>query len=172
MDNLNSLLPRVIRDLGLLTSELQKIDGVLNGGRHRSAEVQIISNTRSAKAGLDGETPELPPVIPGQYQGLRPIDALENYLRARRGVRIRLARAVEDLLAGGADSGPKKARSPIAAKRMMQDLKIAIPNKAKVFAWEPMAKTRTGRPGTPRGDVSITIWLAARASPQPNVDNS
>ena len=162
MDNLNSLLPRVIRDLGLLTSELQKIDGVLNGGGHRSAEVQIISNARSAKTGMDADDPNLPSVIPGQYVGQRAIDALENYLRARPRLRIPLDKAVQELIAGRANTG-QPGRNSDPAKRMTHNLKIAVPNRTETFGWEPVVETRKGLPGMPKGNASVTVWLAEEA---------
>lgn len=178
MDNLNSLLPRVIRDLTLLTNELQKIDGVLNGGRHQSADVQTTSKTRSVKTGTEAHTPHSPSVIPGQYAGQRAIDALENYLRARKGLRVPLDRCVQDLIAGGAGTDKTAGRSSDPARRMTHNLKIAVPNRPETFCWEPVVASRKGLPAMPRRpgrkgpDVSVTVWLTTGASPHRNVNDS
>lgn len=116
----------------------------------------ILATIRREKAGINGNSQDQTPVIPGQYAGQRAIDALENYLRARKGMRIPLDRCVQDLIIGGADTGQPRGRSADPFRRMRHNLKIAIGNLTDLFAWEPVADTDTG---VPRGDVKITIWL-------------
>lgn len=116
--------------------------------------------TLQVQSGVDGNVPDLPAVIPGQYIRQRAVDALENYLRSRKGLRIPLDRAVQDLIAGGANAGEPGGRNSDPAKRMRHNLKIAVPNRTETFGWEPVVKTRKGLPGMPKGNVSVTVWLA------------
>ena len=126
---------------------------------------QILARIRSAKTGTPENETQV--VISGQYAGQRAIDALENYLRARKGQRIPLDRCVQDLIAGGANTGEPRGRSSDPVRRMTHNLKIAIPNRSETFGWEPMAYSRKGLPAIPRRgpgrkgkDVSVTVWLS------------
>lgn len=103
------------------------------------------------------------PVRKNEFQGLRAVEALENYLRARPGIRISLKQAVEQILQGGAAWGEPRGRSADPARRAIHNLKIAFSNRSKTFAWEPKTLTRKGWPGVPKGDVDIVVWLAESA---------
>ena len=125
---------------------------------------QIIANIVKVQSGVDGSSlPDLPAVIPGQYVGQRAVDALENYLRGRKGLRIPLDRAVQDLIAGGADTGQPGGRSADPAERMTHNLKIAIPNRTETFGWEPVVTTQQGTAGNAAGECEYYSLVSRRS---------
>jgi hypothetical protein len=106
----------------------------------------------------------VPHVKPHEYDGLRAIDALENYLRSRPGIKLPLAQAVEHVLKGGAAWGSPRGRSSDPVRRAIHNIKIALPNRTKTFSWEPTTITAKGWKAAPKGNVPITIWLAESAT--------
>jgi hypothetical protein len=112
---------------------------------------------------------DLPPVRSEEYKGKRAMDALESYLRVRRGFKIPLALAAADLVEGGCDPGAPRGKKVDPAALVAHTLKIGVPNRLDVFDFEPklLRKTKTGRerfiipPKTP--DENIKFLLSASA---------
>ncbi len=88
-----------------------------------------LAAARRALAELEEMTPprdasSVPPVKPRDYQAMRPIDALEGYLKARRGVRIQFSKAEHDLVEGGVDPGQARWKNKDPEALVAQTLKI------------------------------------------------
>ena len=99
----------------------------------------------------------VPPVRPQEYAGMRAVDALESYFKGRRGLKISLARAVEDLIAGGVDPGKPRGRKTDPAGLVAHTIKITLPNRRETFNWTPDGLLKGVR------SEEITIWLAESA---------
>lgn len=154
MDNLNSLLPSVIRHLAILTNELQRLDEVLHG--------------RSSEAQISIQTPEFASVKPDRYRGERAIDAAIAYLKENpRRVHIPLSQIVDALVQGGADHGKPRRPNDTPAALISHTLKIGIPNRhPETLDWEPKEINRkTGklivRKRVPNS--KIMVWLTDMA---------
>ena len=94
------------------------------------------------------------------------IKALEQYFRARRGLRIPLSKAVADVLRGGADPGKPRGKQTDPFSLVAHVIKISLPNKTKIFDWEPKVSTKKGKVGAPSRSTpvdKITVWLAEGA---------
>jgi hypothetical protein len=152
VDNLNSLLPRVIRELGTLSSELQKLDRVLNGGEHRSAEAQSLIGS-----------PELSPVRANRYKGKRAIEAAIDYVRENRGVHIPLSQIIDALVQGGADPGKARRGHETPAQLISHTLKIGIPSRDELD-YEPKGKSPKDKPVIPKkvSNNQVFVWLSAK----------
>lgn len=132
--------------------------------RQLDAVTRAIENLDDAMNQSGGQTIGAPPPRPHEYDGLRAIDALENYLRSRPGIKLPLAQAVEHVLKGGALWGSPRGRSSDPVRRAIHNIKIALPNRTKTFSWEPTTITAKGWKAAPKGDVPIMIWLAESAT--------
>lgn len=135
-----------------LEKELAYIDEVLNDLRKRR---------KNKNSGLDS----LPDVREGEFMGKRPVDALEWYLKARRGVRLPLSKVVADLVIGGAHPGNPRGSQTDPAALIAHTLKIGIPNRKRLFDFTPKATSKKGLPVIPRKtpDSEIIVWLAETA---------
>jgi hypothetical protein len=117
---------------------------------------------RRSKPGLD----HLPPVRSDEYKGMRAMDALEAYLRVRRGFKIPLPIAAADLVEGGCDPGAPRGKKSDPIALVSHTLKIGVPNRPKLLEYAPDAiAPKTGAHVIPKGtrDEDITVWLAASA---------
>lgn len=151
-----------------------------NGDLVATAEHTLITQRDKAKAALDALNAaidslralratnghrEYPPVGPEEYKGKRAIDALELYLRVRRGAKVTLSQAVEDLVKGGAYPGdPRKGQSDPTAL-IMHTLKIGIPQKSRIFEFEPKLPAKNHKFKFPRkisNDLCF-VWLGPGA---------
>jgi hypothetical protein len=112
----------------------------------------MIKRLREAKKRIMGGVAEIPPVKPGEYVSMRPVDALEHYLKARRGLRIPLNRAVSDLVAGGVDAGQPRGKKNDPAALVTHTLKISLPNRKDTFGWSPEHINPKGR--------HVIAWLS------------
>ena len=108
---------------------------------------------------------KIPPVKSRDYQGNRAVDALENYLKARRDLRIPLSKAVRDLLAGGVDPGKPRGRINDPEALVSRTIKISLPNKSTIFEWTPQGLSKKGKTIVKKGanDDDIFVWLADEA---------
>lgn len=102
-------------------------------------------------------TSNLPPVTPGEFRGMRISNALEPYIRLRRGHRIPFKRIVDDLLEGEVNPGAPRGRKTDPRTLIAQTLKITLPNRTNLVDWEPK--------GSLMGidEDLITVWLASTA---------
>jgi len=116
----------------------------------------ILENLRAARKTAAGGQ-DIRPVSPEEYRGLRIVDALETYLRARRGIKIPLPRIIEGLVVGGVDPGKPRRNRTDPAALISQTIKISLPNNDRIFAWEPK--------GLLKGvdESTIFVWLAPSA---------
>lgn len=89
----------------------------------------ILANMRTFREQLADEVPGVPHVRPGQYQGMRPVDALESYLRIRKGNQVPLPKIVADLVVGGVNPGAPRGRKNDPAGLIEHTLKISLPPK-------------------------------------------
>lgn len=109
---------------------------------------------------------DLPVVRSDEFRGKRAVDALDAYLRARRGFKIPLSRAVADIVAGGVDPGQPRGNKSDPAALVSHTLKIALPNRRTTFSYEPDGVSKkTGAHVIPKGskDEDIIVWLADTA---------
>lgn len=97
-----------------LAVEIQEIDFVI-------ARLRPNGEAHSSNSGI-------PPVTPGEYQGMKMTNAFEAYLKKRPGVKIPIDRVVADLEIGGADMG--------LPKRHRQNLKILMRNRTTLVEWD------------------------------------
>ena len=146
VDNLALAEESIIRELDILNSKKRSLERILADIRSNSA-----ANCFTVL-----------PVQPDEYKGMKVTRALENYLRARRGMRIPLSRAAHDLVAGGVPHGKPRGRKSDSVGLVEQSLKIGLPYLTRIFSWEPMVQTTKGLPGVPKG-VDSSVWLAQTA---------
>lgn len=116
----------------------------------------LISNVRAVRISGAGEKP-YPPVREHEYQGMRAVDALESYLRGRRGMKIPLSRIAQDLVKGGVNPGEPRGKKNDPTLLVDHTLRISLPNKRRLFSWEPDESLKG------IDSDKITIWLATTA---------
>lgn len=142
---------------------------LLEGKRQLEKELayieEVLTDIRRRKQKKSSGIDALPDVKEGEFMGKRPVDALEWYLKARRGIRIPLSKAVADLLIGGAHPGNPRGRQSDPAALIAHTLKIGIPNRRKLFDFTPKGTSSKGRAVIPRRtpDGDILVWLAETA---------
>ena len=110
----------------------RKREELMGEVRDLMGEVRKIDET-IANFGSNGNAPaappvEIPPVIPGQYKGMRMSVALESYLKARPGMTIPIDKVVDDLRVAGAEMG--------LMKRHRQNLRITMQARKQLVEWD------------------------------------
>jgi hypothetical protein len=106
-----------------------------------------------AKRGENG----IRPVVPGEFKGLRVIEALEQYMRARQGSKIPLTRIVEALMLGDVEPGKPRGTRTDPAALISTAIKISLWNNKRLFSWEPEGSLEG------RSESQILVSLAATA---------
>jgi len=132
--------------------------------RKELLELKASVEAMERRAGYSLE--QLPLVRPNEYKGMRAVDALESYLRVRRGFKIPLARAVADLVEGGVDPGQPRGKKTDPVGLVSHTLKISIPNRPTIFSYAPEAVAeKSGARILPKGikDEDVTVWLSESA---------
>ena len=127
---------------------------------------EMLARIREGKKRLNNTGgSDLPPIKPGEYASMRPVDALAVYLRTRRGSRIPLSHAVKDLIVGGVYPGQPRGKKNDPAALVTHSLKIALPNRRDTFGWEPEETNSKGHVVIPRkvSDDHIRVWLEETA---------
>jgi hypothetical protein len=154
-----------VRSVNLAKEEL------LKGKRELEQELKTLNEhlvnmeAVERRSGHGQSLDALPVVKKDEFRGMRAVDALENYLRARRGFKIPLPRIVADLVEGGVDPGHARGKKSDPAALVSHTLKIGIPNR-KAFGYHPDSiSEKTGAHVIPKGvkDEEITVWLGDAA---------
>jgi hypothetical protein len=117
---------------------------------------------RDGTESMEEEDSKIPHVKQREYEGMRGIDALERYLKDRRGMRIRLSKAVKDLIEGGADPGQPRRGITDPEELVAHALKIGLSGNARVFDWSPQGLSKEKRTIVKKGvpDDQVFVWLA------------
>jgi hypothetical protein len=159
-----------VRSVNLAKEELLKgkreLEQELKTLNEHLANMEAVERRSGHSQSLD----TLPIAKKDEFKGMRPIDALENYLRARRGFKIPLPRIVADLVEGGVHPGSNRGKTSDPAELVSWTLKISVPSR-KAFGYHPAGVSeKTGAPIIPKRvgdklveDEEITIWLADAA---------
>lgn len=153
-----------LRVVNLAREELLK--GLREAEQQVKTFKEILSRLDEVEQRSNFNLSHLPPVRQNEYRGMRAMDALESYLRARRGFKVPLKRAVEDLLEGGVDPGRSRGKQTEPSALISHTLKIGIPNRRSTVAYQPdSVSAKTGAHVIPRGvpDDQIILWLAETA---------
>jgi hypothetical protein len=142
-DGLDEMLSTAIRRRAEAMRQVETFD------KHIANLKRDIAERDGVKGG-----PELPPVTPGQYAGMRPTGAVLAYLKARPGFKIPIERVVKDLLEGGVDPGkPHSKKDPSPERNLNHKLKIILAQTTDFFRWDK--------------DWNIELTPAATAPPKP-----
>lgn len=154
----------VVQSVNLAKEEL------LKGKRELQRQLQtieeLLSNMEAVERRSGYNLDHLPQVRKDEFKGKRTMDALDAYLRARRGFKIPFPRIVADLLEGGVDGGRPRGKKSDPAALVSHTLKIGIPNRRATFGYSPEAVSeKSGAHIIPKGtrDEEITVWLADTA---------
>jgi hypothetical protein len=134
--------------------------------RGRQDLMELLANIEAKERRKGYNLDNAPPVRKDEFRGVRAVQALESYLRIRRGFRVPLSRIVKDLVEGGVDPGQPRGSKNDPAGLVAHTLKIAVPNRRDVFGYEPAAvNEKTGAHVIPKGirDEDILVWLADTA---------
>lgn len=142
-DPLAKTLDDLMTERESLAQQIRTIDG-------------IAENIRSAMMARRGET-GIRPVVPGEFKGLRVIEALEQYMRARQGARIPLSRIVEALMLGDVEPGKPRGKRTDPAALISTAIKISLWNNRRLFTWEPEGSLEG------RSESQILVSLAPTA---------
>lgn len=152
------------RSINLAKEELLK--GLREAEQQAKTIKEILANMEAAEKRSGQNLEMLPPVRKDEYRGMRAADALEIYLRSRRGYKIPLTRAVADLVDGGTNPGQPRGKKTDPIALVLHTLKIAVPNRRNVFRYTPEGTAeKTGAFIIPKGvrDEEIIIWLSEEA---------
>src|ERR1700733_122602 len=147
LDGLDEMLAIAIRCRAEAALEVDIFD------RYIDALKRDIAKRDGTEVMID-EDSKVPPPKQLEYQDMRGIDALERYLKDkdRRGMRIRLSKAVQDLMQGGVEPG----------RRLAQNLKIALSGNSRRFDWTPQGRSKRQKTIVKKGvpNDQIFVWLA------------
>lgn len=150
----SELKQRILRDLAALEIQRAKLQGLLE-----------VTEKLNGNHGVTAEINLLPPVLPGDYPGMTRKDALEYYMRQRKGNRIPLSKIVADLLAGGVDPGEPRKAGETPAATLAHNIKIGLSQPgSRLYGREPEGKL------TRIDSRDIKVWLdetAAEVPPAP-----
>lgn len=126
---------------------------------------ELLSNMEAVERRADYSLDKLVPVRKDEFKGKRAMEALDAYMRARKGHKIPFRRIIADLIEGGADPGSPRGSKTDPAVLIAHTLKIGIPNRPSVFEFSPVGQSKKGAPIIPKGtrDEEITVWLADTA---------
>jgi hypothetical protein len=142
------------------------LKGLADLDRQRKSIMDVLSYMEAMERRTGYNLEDAPPIRKDEFRGARAVQALESYLRTRRGFRIPLSRIVKDLVEGGVDPGQPRGKKNDPAGLVAHTLKIAVPNRRDVFGYEPSAvNEKTGAHVIPKGirDEDILVWLADTA---------
>jgi hypothetical protein len=158
-----------VRSVNLAKEELLK--GKRDLEQQLKTIEEILANMEAVekRSGYGQSLDALPVVKPDDFRGKRAGEAVEPYLRARRGFKIPLPRIVADLVEGGADKGENRGKVTDPAKLISHTLKLSLGNWSRFCDFHPKEHYKTAK-GVDRvrvkkgtKDEDITVWLADAA---------
>jgi hypothetical protein len=130
-----------------------------------AAVEEILGRFDAMNGAPSSEIKLLPPVMPGEYKGQSRKDALEYYMRQRRGNRVPLSKIVADLLAGGCNAGEARKVGESPEATLAHNIKIGLSQPgARLYGRSPAGKL------TRVDSRDILVWLdetAAEVPPAP-----
>jgi hypothetical protein len=137
----------LLRNLAFYRMQVQRLEKSL----------QELNSSQEGKGTSGNAQDALQPVVKDEYKGMILRNAIETYLRARRGHRISFERVVSDLLLAGVDPGLPRLGQSDPVRLLSHNLKILMALRRNLIAWEPQGKPGKIHP------KDLTIWLAPSA---------